>query len=68
MKDVLQVIINGLSYEGQVLHIIINYTLIMLMVMPFLLFENRAPSEESRAWLGCLAIAVIVQVAVLFAA
>lgn len=68
MNDVLQVIINGLTYEGQMLHIIINYALIMLVVMPFLLLDNRAVSKESRAWLGCLAIAVIVQVAVWFAA
>ncbi|MGB2864264.1 MAG: hypothetical protein WBC05_13120 [Sedimentisphaerales bacterium] len=64
----LQVIINGLTYEGQTLHIIINYALILLVVMPFLLIYNRAPRKESRAWLGCLAIAVIVQVAVWFAA
>ena len=68
MNDVLQMIINGLTYEGKVLHIIINYTLIMLVIMPYLLFDNRAPSKESRAWLVCLAIAVIVQVAVWFAA
>jgi hypothetical protein len=68
MSDVLEVIINGLTYQGQVLHIIINYTLIILLVMPFLLFDNRVPSEESHAWLGCLVIAVIVQVAVWFAA
>jgi len=33
MKDVLQVIIIGLTYEGQELHIIINYALIILTVM-----------------------------------
>ena len=68
MKDVLQVIIIGLTYEGQVLHIIVNYTLIILTVMPFLFFNVRAPRKNSSAWLGCLAIAVIVQVAVWFAA
>jgi hypothetical protein len=68
MNDVLQVIINGLTYAGQTPHIIINYALIILLVIPFLLFDNRSPSKESRAWLGCLVIAVIIQVAVWFAA
>jgi membrane associated rhomboid family serine protease len=68
MNDMLQVIINGLTYEGQTLHIIINNTLIVLVIMLFLLFDIRASRKESRAWLGCLAIAVIVQVAVWFAA
>ncbi len=68
MNAVLEVIINGLTYEGQTLHIIINYTLIMLVIMPFLLSDNRAVSKGSRAWLGCLAIAVIVQIAGWFAA
>lgn len=68
MNDVLQIIINGLTYKGQALHIIINYTLIILVVMPYLIFDNRAQNNEIRAWLGCLVIAVIVQVAVWFAA
>jgi heme A synthase len=68
MKDVLQIIISGLTYEGQILHIIINYALIILAVMPFLFFDNQGPRKESRAWLVCLAITVIVQVAVWFAA
>ena len=66
MDDVLQVIINGLTYEGQVLHIVINYTLIILLVMPFLIFYNRAPCKKSCTWLVRLVIAVIVQVAVWF--
>jgi hypothetical protein len=68
MKDALQVIIDGLTYEGQVLHIIINYALIILAVMPFLFFNVRAPRKNSSAWVGYLVIAVFIQVAVWFAA
>lgn len=47
MNDMLQVIINGLTYEGQTLHIIINYALILLVVMPFLLIYNQAQEKKA---------------------
>jgi hypothetical protein len=68
MDDVLEVIVNGLTYAGQPIHIVINYTLIVLVVVPFLLSANRAVGKKSRAWLACLTIAVIAQVALWFAA
>lgn len=66
MSQVLQMIGNGLTYEGQVLHIIINYALVALTVIPFPRPDNRVQRGSSHAWLGCLAIASGVQVVVWF--
>jgi len=69
MNEVLHVIINGLIYNGaghETLHILINYALIVLIIMPFLC--NRAPIRDNHVWIGCLAAAIIVQVTMWLAA
>ena len=68
MGRALQVIANSLTYEGQALHIIINYALVALTVVPFLCPRCRGQRRSSYAWLGSLAAAAGVQVVVWFAA
>lgn len=67
MSDILHILGNGLTYEGQLLHIIINYTLIILTVAPFLLHRDSSNNRKHRGWLESFAIITFFQVVVWFA-
>lgn len=68
MNEVLRTIVNGLTYEGQVFHILINYTLIILTVLPFLRNPDSSTSWERHGWKICLGIITLLQIVVWFIA
>ena|SRR5688500_8083243 len=68
MDDALHTIGNGLSYGGQLLHIFINYALILLTVAPFLLNGHRLASSKQQGWIVNLVVITCLQVVVWFLA
>lgn len=66
MSDILHTLSNGLTYEGQLLHIIINYTLIILTIVPFLLDRDSSTNWKYRGWIVSFVIITSFQVAVWF--
>lgn len=69
MNDILRTMINGLTYEGQWLHILINYSLIIMTVAPFVRKGDlSAQKVEHQGWKICLAIITLLQIAVRFRA
>lgn len=68
MAEPLQVIIAGLTYEGSLLHSLINYSLIVITLVPFLTPEARGSSRLGYHWAVCFLIALAVQVLLWFIA
>lgn len=60
-------ILNGLTYAGDLIDILINYALILIVLLPYFLSLRRAPRSHTRRWLLGLAIIAAGQVAVWFA-
>ena len=68
MGNALQVIVNGLTYEGNILHSLINYSLIVIMVVPFLVSSMPPPGVRIPRWIICLLIALAAQIILWFVA
>lgn len=66
MNNALHTIGNGLSYGGQLLHILINYTLILLTVAPFLLNGDRPAKLKQQGWIVNLVVITFLQIVVWF--
>ncbi len=67
MNGFRQVIRRGLTYEGQIRDVLINYTLIILVLLPYVFAEQRTGGSRDWAWAAILAIALLVQVLLWFA-
>lgn len=51
MGDIVHTIAMGLTYDGEIMHILINYALIALTVAPFLLPRSPGTGGISKpAW------------------
>jgi hypothetical protein len=68
MGNALQAIVNGLTYEGNVMHSRINYSLIVITVMPFPVSSRHLPKVRVRRWIICLLIALAAQIILWFVA
>ena len=66
MTDILQVSARGLTYDGQIRHVVINYALILLTVLPFAFARSRPRRAAAWPWGGCLGLAFGVQVLLWF--
>ena len=66
MNETLQTLVNGLTYEGEMLDSVIGYALIALSLAPYLLIPSQEPGRDSRGWIVCLTIVAILQVTVWF--
>ena len=44
MGDIVHTIAMGLTYDGEIMHILINYALIALTVAPFYFRAHQAPA------------------------
>ncbi|MEI9810404.1 MAG: hypothetical protein WDO16_22405 [Bacteroidota bacterium] len=65
MNNVWRTLIDGFTYGGNVMHCIINYSLIVVTVLPHLLKSN--PYIRNRnAWLSALILSLVVQVIIWF--
>lgn len=62
MDDPLQIIIAGLTYNGSLLDILINYSLIASTLVPFLVPRAHGFVHLSHRWTGCFLIALALQV------
>lgn len=68
MGDPLQVIGAGLTYNRNVLHMLINYSLIAITLVPFLAPGAHGSSRMGYRWAGCFLIALAIQVLLWFVA
>ena len=68
MNYALQVIVAGLTYNGSLLHIFINYSLIALTLVPFLAPGAHGSSRLGYHWAPCFLIALAVQILLWFIA
>src|SRR5919205_1687403 len=66
MNDLLRIVVNGLTYAGNLLHSLINYSLIAMTIVPFLMPTAQSRALATRTWIGCLLIALAVQVILWF--
>lgn len=66
MNNLLQIISDGLTYEGNVLHSCINYGLIAITIAPRFVLPKRSHISRGRQWMACLLIAVGVQIVLWF--
>lgn len=66
MDDPLQIIVAGLTYNGSLLHIPINYGLIAITLVPFLAPGAHGSARLGSRWVGCFLIALAVQVLLWF--
>ena len=48
MGDIVHTIAMGLTYDGEIMHILINYALIALTVAPFLLSRSPGTGDISK--------------------
>lgn len=67
MSDLLHVLASRLTYEGNLLHSLINHGLIALTAAPFLAPAPRSEAQAVRGWIGCFLLALAVQVLLWFA-
>lgn len=67
MREFRQVIWRGLTYEGQVRDLVINYALVVLVLLPYVVVATDAKGSGDWAWAACLAVALVVQVLLWFA-
>jgi len=68
MKEFRHVIRRGLTYEGDGRRrdVVINYTLIILVLLPYVFTQQYLEGSGDSAWAACLAIALVVQVLLWF--
>jgi len=64
MNEWISTIENGLSYNGSTLHMLINYFLIAISVLPYCIESVRR--TKHRAWVLALCIVSLVQVLLWF--
>lgn len=62
LNNLLPIFVKGLTYQGNLPHSLLNYSLIVLTLAPFIVFPRRSRAFTPRRWFGCLLIAVGVQV------
>ena len=66
MQEFGRVVWRGLSYEGSLRDVVINYALIVLVVLPYVFVRNRAGGPGGWGWAVCLVVALVVQVLLWF--
>ncbi len=67
MNRIIQTISYSAAYEGSVKHCLINYTLILLCILPHIISDNKIEAGKNR-WPWVFLTAVIVQVVLWFSA
>ena len=67
MNESLQVLVDGFTYRGQVLHIGINYLLIFICLFPYWMAKGKEKTILGRYWIGVLCIMLVLQIWVWFA-
>lgn len=65
VSTTLQTLINGATYNGSVKHSLINYTLIIFSLLPFIIAGNKKERSKSH-WFTALLTAIVLQVALWF--
>ncbi len=61
MNNVLQRLIDGFSYDGNLKHSVINYLLIAFSLLPYLVKANAAKAS-SNVWLSVFIISLVIQI------
>ena len=68
MNSFLQVLRRGMTYDGRIAHVLINYALIILVLLPNVFIGQRMEGSPDWTWMTCLGIALLVQVLLWFIA
>ncbi len=67
MNYFLRVIRRGMTYDGQIRDVAINYALIAIALLPYVFAGQRRGDATDWSWAVCLGIALLVQVLLWFA-
>lgn len=68
MNEYIQVLIDGFTYDGQTLNIVINYVLIFICLLPFLKLKQHWSNVFRKYWVSILLIMTALQIYFWFAA
>lgn len=62
MDQYIEVLINGFTYNGQMLHIVINYALIIICLYPLFKFTGQWKKIFGKYWISILSVMSILQI------
>ncbi len=62
MDQYIEVLINGFTYNGQMLHIAINYALIIICLYPLFKFTGQWKKIFGKYWISILSVMSILQI------
>ena len=62
MNKYIEVLVNGLTYHGQMLHIVINYALIFICLYPFFKLKGQWKKVFRKYWISTFSIMSILQI------
>ncbi len=66
MNNFLRAIRRGMTYDGQIRDVAINYGLIAIALLPYVFAAQRREDVTDWSWAACLGIALLVQVLLWF--
>jgi hypothetical protein len=66
MNESSEVLVNGFTYSGQALHIVINYLLIFICLLPHWMAKGQEKKILGKYWIGVLVIMLVLQIWVWF--
>lgn len=63
----MEVLVNGFTYNGQLMHIVINYALIFICLSPFIKVTGQWKRVFRKYWISIFSIMTILQIYLWFA-
>jgi hypothetical protein len=67
MNEYIEILVNGFTYGGELLHIVINYALIFICLIPYFKMKVQWKKEFRKYWISILSIMLTLQIYLWFA-